>query len=48
MKLIKIFNIVKEVSGNWKVGSIERQKFYKESKNTCFMSVRDDRLVVLF
>jgi len=29
-----LINVVKEVSGsNWKVGSIERQKFYEETRN---------------
>ena len=40
-----LINIVKEVSGiNWKVGSIERQKFYEETKKAfCVVSTSETR-----
>ena len=31
----EVLDVIKEVSGDhWKIGSFERQQFYKESKNT--------------
>ena len=40
-----MINVVKEVSGsNWTIGSIERQQFYEESKNTyCIVSTSESR-----
>ena len=40
-----LINIVKQVSGiNWKVGSIERQKFYEETKKAfCVVSTSETR-----
>ena len=40
-----LINIVKEVSGqNWKVGSIERQQFYEETKQAyCVVSTSETR-----
>ena len=40
-----LINIVKEVSGqNWKVGSIERQQFYEETKQEyCVVSTSETR-----
>ena len=40
-----LIDVVKEVSGpNWKIGSIERQQFYEETKNTyCVVSTSERR-----
>ena len=40
-----LINVVKEVSGtNWNIGSIERQQFYEETKNTfCVVSTSETR-----
>ena len=40
-----LINVVKEVSGpNWNIVSIERQQFYKETKNTyCVVSTSETR-----
>ena len=40
-----LIDVVKEVSGpNWKIGSIERQQFYEETKNTyCVVSTSETR-----
>ena len=40
-----LINVVKEVSGpNWNIGSIERQQFYEETKNTyCVVSTSERR-----
>jgi len=41
----EFINVVKEVSGpNWNIGSIERQQFYEETKNTyCVVSTSESR-----
>ena len=38
-------NVVKEISGShWNIGSIERQQFYEETKNTyCVVSTSESR-----
>jgi L-fucose mutarotase len=40
-----LISVVKEVSGtNWNIGSIERQQFYEETKNTyCVVSTSETR-----
>lgn len=40
-----LINVVTEVSGsNWNIGSIERQQFYEETKNTyCVISTSESR-----
>ena len=40
-----LIDVVKEVSGpNWNIGSIERQQFYEETKNTyCVVSTSETR-----
>ena len=40
-----LINIVKEVSGsNWNIGSVDRQQFYEETKNTyCVVSTSETR-----
>jgi len=40
-----LINVVKDVSGtNWNIGSIERQQFYKETKNCyCVVSTSETR-----
>ena len=41
----ELINVVKEISGsNWNIGSIERQQFYEETKNTyCVVSTSESR-----
>jgi len=40
-----LIDVVKEISGpNWNIGSIERQQFYEEAKNTyCIISTSETR-----
>ena len=43
-----LIDTVKKVSGdNWKIGSIERQKFYVEAKKMAVITTSDTHLNVL-